>query len=303
MKFDLQDLACLLAVAEQGSFTRASESLHITQPALSRKIRDLEERLGVSLLERTTRHVRLTKAGELMSRYAATVLSVCEEAERKVSRLSDRDPGTISIGYGSRAQFDFLLRVIGRVHELHPDYHINISHGAMLERLYLGKLDAALLMEGTVKGWKELDYVRLDDSGLSAFFPKDEYGPETREISLEALRGRAFVIPEPAVSGEGMPLTTLHEMIRGALLAAGIPQEAFHTGHGPEEFCSRILSERLVGVMPDSSSVINNHLIDSRPIRECRAGFGIALAWNRKETARPTIAALREAADFISKKV
>ena len=88
MKFDLQELNCLMTVANEHSFTRAAAALHMTQPALSRKISELENRLGVALLERTTRMVRLTKAGRLLSRYAQTILDTCAEAEDAMSRFS-----------------------------------------------------------------------------------------------------------------------------------------------------------------------------------------------------------------------
>ena len=303
MIFDLQDLACLLAVVDERSFTRAAASLRITQPALSRKIRELENRLGVRLLERTTRKVRLTKAGQLLSRYARTVLETCTEAEQAIIRLSSDSLRPLELGYGSRAQFSQMLQLIARMHDLFPEQRINISHGTMYERLYLGQLDAAVVMEGTIAGKDWADFIRLDDGGLSAFFPRGEFPTERGSLSYSDIRGRRLVIPDKKVFGEHVHAISLHDLVCRALSAQGFSLESVSTAETPEDFCSLVLTEHLVGVVPDSSSVLNNELLDSRPIRECRSGFGIVLAWNRDDSDLAGIRHLREAAEYIAQMV
>ena len=300
MKFDFTDLSCLLAVAEAQSFTRAADELHITQPALSRKIRDLENRLGVPLLERTTRHVKLTKAGHVLNRYAQTILETCREAEKSIARLSAESQQVIELAYGSRAQFYYLLRLIDRFQSKCPNQRVSISHGGMYERLFMGKVDAAVLMEATIAGQEWADYCRLNDCGLSAFFPKGYFSPDHTELSFDDLRDHGLIFPSSGLAGERIPSKDLHALIRDKLIDAGFPENTFRSGLSAEEFSSRILSEHLFGIMPDSSRVINNEMIDSLPIRECRTGFGIALAWNRSDSNTPAIKFLCEAAEFIS---
>ena len=301
MKFDLQDLTCLLAVASEHSFTHAAAALHMTQPALSRKISELESRLGVTLLERTTRMVRLTTAGHLLSRYARTILETCDEAEKAMSHISSSESRPIELGYGSRAQFNYMLRLIDRLHDLAPEQRINVSHGATYERLYLGQLDAALLMEGTVKDQDWASYISLDQCGLSVFFQRGRFSEGAETLSVEDLRGEPLIFPEPHVSERGVPFVCLHDLIERELLRHHLDKEQFRTGIGPEEFCSRILSEHLLGIMPDSSQVLNNDLIDSLPLRECRSGFGIAVAWSKASGCRADLQILAKAAEFISK--
>ena len=300
MNFDLRDLTCLMAVVNTNSFTRAAEELHITQPALSRKIRDLEARLGVPLLERTTRHVKLTKAGHVLSRYAQSILETCREAEESIARLSAVSDPVIELAYGSRAQFYYLLRLIDRLQSRCPKQRVSISHGSMFEQLFTGKVDAAVLMEGTIAGQEWADYRRLNDCGLSAFFPKGYFPQDCTELSFDDLRGHSLIFPSSGLAGERVPARDLHALVRDTLLAADFPEKAFRSGQSSEEFSSRILSEHIFGIMPDSSSIINNEMIDSLPIRECRTGFGIALAWNRSDSDTPAIKLLREAAEFIS---
>ena len=303
MKFDLQELNCLMAVANEQSFTHAAADLHMTQPALSRKISELESRLGVTLVERTTRKVCLTKAGLLLSRYAQTIIETCTEAEEAMARISARERQAIELGYGSRAQFNYMLRLIDLMHDIDPEQRINVSHGATYERLYLAQLDAALLMVGTIEGLDWFDYIPLDDCGLSVYYPRGMFDKEQITLSVEALKNKRLIIPEPHISERGVPFVSLHELIRRKLVDLGLDDQLFQTGTGPEDFYSRILSEDLIGIMPDSTNMVKYEMIDSMQLRECRNGCGIALAWNKTSAGRPYIQTLKKAGEFIQKMV
>ena len=91
---DLRQLRYLVALAEEGSFTRAAESVHIAQPAVSQQIRRLEEELGIALVERTTRRVALTDAGELLVVRARRILAELEAAETELQALAACTPAT-----------------------------------------------------------------------------------------------------------------------------------------------------------------------------------------------------------------
>ena len=295
MKFDLQDLEYFLAVVHARSFTKAAQARHVSQPALSRKIQEMEKRLGAVLLERTTRKVGLTEAGKAFQRYASAILESCEMAEQAVAHFSAEEKQVLELGYGSRAQFEYLLRLITVLHRDFPDLKINATHGTTFDRLYLRQLDAAFLMEGTVQDQDFLDYMQIDQSGLSVFFPKGLFPEDKEDISVSELAGYRFMIPEKHVSAWGIRFVSLHEQILAQMQRLEIPREAFHTGYDAQAFCSWILSERQLGIMPDSSRVITNHLLASLPLRECRQGFGIVLAWNRGNAFGERIRALQAA--------
>ena len=299
MKFDLQELSCLIAIASERSFTHAAAKMHVTQPALSRKVRELEKRLGVTLIERTTRRVCLTKAGQTLSNYAQLILDTCAEAEEAMIRFRVTDRQAVELGYGSRAQFEYMLRLISSLHDVAPQQRINVSHARTFERLYLGQLDAALLMEGTVAHQKGIQYQHLDHCGLSAFFPRGYYPGEKGAISMAELQDRQIIFTEPIASELGVPFLCLHEMIRGKLLEYGISEENFHVSTSPEDFCSKIISEQLIGIMPDSSAAVVGNLIEALPISECRDGFGIVLAWNEADAEQPWLQMLKKAAVLI----
>src|SRR5262249_58415041 len=95
-RFDLRHLRYFVAVADELSFRRAAERLHISQPPLSRQIRELEARLGLQLLERDTRTVKLTPAGEAALKRARKILADVESFGRELA--SWRDSRIMRIG-------------------------------------------------------------------------------------------------------------------------------------------------------------------------------------------------------------
>src|ERR671914_584475 len=92
MDVEIRHLRSFVAVAEERNFTRAAERLHLAQPALSAQIRQLEQRMGVQLLERTTRKVDLTPAGEALLEGARTLLDGVEAGAQEVQDISCDDP-------------------------------------------------------------------------------------------------------------------------------------------------------------------------------------------------------------------
>src|SRR4029078_19331 len=96
---ELRHLRYFVAVAEEENITRAAARLHVSQPPLSRQIRDLEEELGVALLERGAKHVRLTDAGRIFLNEARAVLERVQQATKAVRAVIDGKRGEIHVGY------------------------------------------------------------------------------------------------------------------------------------------------------------------------------------------------------------
>src|SRR5690606_643601 len=99
MRYDLKHLATFIAVAEELNFHRAAERLAMAQPAVSRIVLELEDRLGVKLLERTTRKVRLTEAGRYLLEEAQEILGRIEAAENTTRLLASGTKAVLRVGY------------------------------------------------------------------------------------------------------------------------------------------------------------------------------------------------------------
>src|SRR5688572_23970928 len=117
---ELRQLRYLVTLADERHFTRAAALLHIAQPALSQQIRRLEDELGIALVDRTTRHVALTAAGERLVARARRVLAEVEAATAELSELSGIRTGRVVIGaMRSTGPFD-LSALLAAFHARHP---------------------------------------------------------------------------------------------------------------------------------------------------------------------------------------
>ncbi|KOV60483.1 transcriptional regulator CynR [Streptomyces sp. MMG1121] len=156
---ELRHLRYLLAVAEHGHFTRAAEDLHISQPTLSQQIKQLEHTLGVQLLDRTGRTVRLTDAGAVYADHARRALRDLAAAERAVHDVQDLSRGHLRLAVTPT----FTAYLVGPLTaELHTR-HTGIS--LTLVEMNQDRIEAALLADDLDLG---IAFARPHPTGLSA---------------------------------------------------------------------------------------------------------------------------------------
>lgn len=124
---DFSDLVAFLAVARTGSFTRAAKQLGISQPALSKSLKDLETRLGVRLLNRTTRSVTTTDAGDHLVESIAPHFEGIEAGLSALTDLRDKPSGTVRITTGDHHADTILVPAMAKLTKTHPDLNIEIS--------------------------------------------------------------------------------------------------------------------------------------------------------------------------------
>lgn len=147
---ELRVLRYFLAVAREESICGAAESLHLSQPTLSRQLMDLEEELGKKLFIRGNRRITLTADGVLLRKRAGEILDL---VEKTVSELSAKDgvlAGDLYIGAGETRGVHYLTQRARRLQELHPRVHVHISSGDSVdvtEQLDKGLIDFGLLFD------------------------------------------------------------------------------------------------------------------------------------------------------------
>jgi DNA-binding transcriptional LysR family regulator len=117
---ELRRLRYFVAVAEELSFNRAAQRLHISQPPLSNQIKQLEEELGVLLFKRSSRGVRLTEAGELLLEEARRILIQLDQAARMVERVGSGKVGRLSLGFVPSATNEVLPALLYEFPETVP---------------------------------------------------------------------------------------------------------------------------------------------------------------------------------------
>ncbi|AQS41841.1 MAG: MerR family transcriptional regulator [Candidatus Tokpelaia hoelldobleri] len=123
----LRHIHYFLAVAEHGSFTRAATALHVSQPALSQQIRQVEDMLGVQLFDRSGRTVRLTDAGEVYRHYAQQVEQTLEKGRRAIHDVANLSRGTLHIAVTPSFSTYLIGPLVGKFHNLYPNIRLVIE--------------------------------------------------------------------------------------------------------------------------------------------------------------------------------
>ncbi len=153
MVLNLHLLRLFTHVAQSGSFSAAAERLHISQPAVSKGVREFEAQIGNRLLERGPGGVTPTEAGEMLLRHAAMLFAAERAAEEDLAALRGLTKGSLTVGASTTIGTYFLPPVLGRFHRAHPgvDLSIRIANtSAIADLLMERELDVALV-EGPVE--------------------------------------------------------------------------------------------------------------------------------------------------------
>ena len=144
---ELRQLKYFLGILRHGNFNRAADALFVTQPALSKSMRSLEEALGVTLLERTTSGVIPTPYGRILANYAELACQELQRATEEITALSTHGSGRIVVGAGTAILRYLLPTTFERVAALNPKLAVVISEG-LRENLHIqllrGEIDVAI---------------------------------------------------------------------------------------------------------------------------------------------------------------
>lgn len=144
---ELRHLRNFLSVAACGTISKAAEQLHISQPALSRQIHDLQERLGVELFERIGRNVRITGVGEDLLAYARTVVAEAEALEERARTLRAGAAGVLRVGATPQTLERLFPRLLERFGRVMPAVEVRLTEGtsgSLVAQLERGELQLAL---------------------------------------------------------------------------------------------------------------------------------------------------------------
>jgi len=146
---ELRHLRYFVAVAELENVSRAALKLHVSQPALSSQIRDLEDDVGFNLLERTAKSVRLTDAGRAFLTEARAVLQHADEAVKKARAVANAEPTEIHVGYSPTPVAEILPKALRAFQQAMPNVHVKLhdwSNQAIRDGIRDGRLQLGLIV-------------------------------------------------------------------------------------------------------------------------------------------------------------
>ncbi|WNQ08867.1 LysR family transcriptional regulator [Paenibacillus aurantius] len=273
---DIRDMNYVWEVARHGSFTKAAEALHVTQPTISKMIKRLEEELGVTLFLRTGKKAELTDAGKAVAAHAETMVSSFRSLKEELNDLTGFRKGSIRLGLPPMVGVSFFPEMMGRFGERYPGIAIRmVEDGSkkLENELRGGGLDVAVILLPT--GDSALDgYVFVEESLQLVLSPLHPLA-DKESIRLAELAREPFILFREDFA--------LNDRILAACREAGFePRVAYESAQW--DFISRMAAERLgVALLP---TTICRQLDPGRirvvPLNDPIIPWRLAMMW-RKE--------------------
>ena len=193
---DIRTMQYYLAVVREGTISAAAKALHVSQPSLSRQMKELEEELGAALFERGNRKITLTEEGMVLRKRAEEMVHLMKMTEDEIAQIKNHITGSVRIGAGESRSFHYLSRAASSLAEEHPDIRFHITSGDtqdLMDELDNGLLDFALI-------FTDVDHTRYQSIKLPAedsfglLMPKNCPLAEKEEIRLSDLKGLPVIV-------------------------------------------------------------------------------------------------------------
>lgn len=187
-----------VAVAEELSFRGAAEKLHLAQPPLSAQIKSLEEELGVRLLERTTRSVRLTQAGRVFLEQSRGVLAAAAQAEHQARQAEHGLVGLLRVGLITSVANAWLAVILRHFRQQYPGVQISLASltsSEQLQRLRAGELDVGVLRPPVP--FQDLDSKLVAESCQELAMPRGHRLARKRHLEWKDFHHENMVLIHP----------------------------------------------------------------------------------------------------------
>ena len=277
--FELRQLRCFLAVAEELHFGKAAQRLHMTQPPLSRQVQLLEHHLNAQLLERNNRHVKLTSAGRHFMREAQTILRLAEGAQLAVKRISRGDSGTVTIGFTASSGYLFMPGMIARCRERLPDVTLTLKEMVTMEQieaLSSGRLDIALLRPHS--SHEDLESLCVAREPLVAAVPTSHTLAQGRLPMLRDFDHAPFVMYTPHEA------RYFHDLVADTFSHAGVRPEYTQYTSQIHSMLALVRAGLGVALVPEAATNLRFDGVVFRHIRKSQAArlVELYLTWKRE---------------------
>jgi DNA-binding transcriptional LysR family regulator len=203
MHITLRQLQCFSAVAQNLSFTRAADALHLTQPAVSMQIRQLEQQTGIELTEQLGKKIHLTEAGEEVLRYARSILQQVDEMDDVLNKMKGLAGGRLRIAAISSANY-FAPKLLGVFHHRFPDVGVSMDvtrQQSVLKQVADNEVDMAIM--GQPPEGVNVDAIAFMDNPLVIVAPPGHRLAKQKNIALKQMEKEIFLTREPGSGTRG----------------------------------------------------------------------------------------------------
>jgi DNA-binding transcriptional LysR family regulator len=285
MMFELSQLRCFVAAAEELHFGRAAARLNMTQPPLSRQIQLLERIIGVPLLERTSRLVRVTPAGRVFLLEARRILRLAESAALTTRRVASGEAGTLTVGFTAASGYAFLPGLVSLVRSRLPNIELALKEmvsGEQIEALLTGRIDIGLLRPPIDR--QEFGTFKVLSDSLVAALPLGDPRLFKPTLQLTDFDAQPFIMYAPDGAGY------FHNMLVKLFAEAGA--QPIYVQHMSQIHSILALVHAGLGaaLVPSAATSLHFDDVTFRPLdMEPAMPVELYMAW-REDTDNPAVA-------------
>lgn len=277
---ELRHLRYFVAVADDLSFSRAAERLHIAQPPLSQQIRNLETELGVTLLDRTRHRVQLTPAGRLFLDSARQTLAAADRAIETAQRAGRGELGRLVIGFASAIAYSVFPDILRSFRERFPEVE-----------LVLHELNTTLQIEALRDGTIDLGFVHLpvSEQGLSLRTIVEEpilvALPETHPLASQAALSFQNLMNERFVSFPRHLAPGFYDQIISACQQAGFCCQVIQEAKLMQTIVCLVAGRMGIALVPASLQNLQRTGVVYKPLEEPMPPAKTALIWRQGDSS------------------
>jgi DNA-binding transcriptional LysR family regulator len=295
MNLEFPELHAFVVLASELHFRKASERLFLSQPALSKKIQRLEEKLRGPLFVRSRRRVALTDAGRSFLPKAAKLLQDAEDAVRETQAAIEGRAGTLRIGFGIASVSDILPRTILRFRKLYPEVELQMRElpsSSQISSLIEGRLDAGILRMPVTN--RKLISVPLFSEHLVLAIPAHiKYRPRK---GISGFRNSGFIFVSPSVS------ETFHDRVLSLCLQAGFTPQVVQEANEILTILHLVRAGVGVSLVPRSALRLKVPGVRFHELGWKEPLWRIGIVWNRNSEKLPLISRLVKVVQAVAPK-
>lgn len=288
-KMDLKQLRYFVMVAEELNFSRAAEKLHISQPPLSQQIKSLEEEMGVALLMRNRREVRLTNAGEVFLRESRLLLDQFRSAVNSTVRASQSNTGSIRLGVATSALFSVMPTLATLMRSEFPNVDVlvtDMQSDDQVRAVALGALDIGVVH---VKA-ERMNVCRQQVFSESFAVVLPAHHPQAGNPRFAL----ADLADEPMVALPRSHAPTVFDAIVGACSAAGFSPTVKHYARNPLTIMQMVRAGFGVALVPRSYCESSYPGVLFRDVPTAVGRIRLEVIWSERHASELTLAVTRK---------